>query len=784
MDFNNFLKQLGISPTQKNKLLKRYQKKGIEIINEMISEEDAARIFRETEEYVNLSQYVIDAVADASVNGYRAASDIRIRLVSEGIPVLKFSDTLFSVTPNTSYIHKKFIPEVDRVIAEYLETHKNGEIFIPRIKKPKKTDLSEPDPVELRKREQQETWTGIIDFLAMHPGWDVFVRKKHHRENALFYIEERGGFDLDTLPAEEVLFEKTKNNPYYIRITDIPAWEECMRRFFEEYGLSSEQRLAKISARCEGRDTFVKFEQFLDEMRTKNQKMDRTADAAHVAWSLAESKKELQEMSTREVEDVILTIPTKGGRTLLVMFADWLRKKYEVAYKKILPVYKESSTVDGYSWEQYKALCHIAIYNKHIKEKDMVKKALSDIKCAGMWLYHSIMLFIPIRGTDAEQIICFVKLNEDPNWLQNVPRDADELEKALLEDSISEEDYQMIGKWFIDRIDFSALTISKTQREEVRARVTPTLLGHFGRLFLIGEVHHMRGEERFIDLERWGTSYYCNRMFMKNFYGDEVIRILKNENFQRTKMNHTVLQMEQKAARKMGLDAYTTVSVIAYSRGHTNNNTMYHYIGDHALTGEDAGTVLWLMMERGVLSSIPYLMLLSYFPESFGQMSAEEQTKLMKLSGLTPIEIEAMAAREERILDLKEIIVAGEISRPEEVLKPLMAISQGYGASLDEGCYCLKRAAGMKCDQDVRGKCLSSGCKCEVFTTEAIPAIGQIVREKIMLARNGDRKAAAVLKHNVLPNITTIVRYLKTALPEYEYREVERQLKEEMEVPA
>lgn len=784
MEITEVMKLLGIPATQKNKLVKRYQKIGILLPDGTVSDEDVRKILQDAEEHVDFNRHVTEAVSGTGINGPRAVSDIRSRLVYEEVSIPKFSDTTFSVTPNVYYVHRDLIPKVDEMIGAYLEAYRSGAEFKRLEKRRRPQAERKHGSSENKKKEQQKKWLGIVDFLSQHEGWDAYVRKKNHRENALFYIEDNEHFDLDIMSAEEVIFEKTKNNPYYIRRADLQFWEGYMSRFFEEYGLNGRQRLEKILARCSGRDTFTRLKEFLGETDVLDG--DIPPRVADVAWVLAEQQQELKCMDLSDVSSVIENISTQEGRRFMVMFANWLSEREWVAYPPIIPVYTEGGQVQGYSWEQYKAMCHLVLNEEHITAMGMVRKALSDIQYAGMWMYHSIMLLIPVRGTDAEQICSFMELHESPAWLKGIPREADELEWAVLEGRISENEYQSIGKWFIDRIDYCSLTVSKTQREEVRARITPSLLEHFGRLFLIEEVHHMRGKEEFLNIERWKTTY-GNRYFMAGFYGDDVIRILEGKNFQRLRMNHTILQMEKQAARDMGMDAYTAVSVMAYSRGHTNHDTMYHYIGDHALTGEDADTVLWLMMERGVLSSVPYLMLISCFPETFGRMPAAEQTRLMSMAGITPVEVEVLAAKKERVSDLREVMLFDADADPAEVLKPLLAIAQGYGTSMDDGCYCLKRAAGQKCERETRGGCLSSGCRLEVLTQEAIPAIGRLVREKRALAENTEdtlaaRKAKAVLNRNILPNLKGIIKHLRAELPEAEYLKLETRLKYEMEV--
>ena len=769
MKIKELLEKLQISSTQQNKLVKRYQKMGVEVANMEISEEDAKRILRDFSESINLNEYVAKAVADMEVNVIRAASDIRSRLSSEGYPVMKFSETTFSVTPNTYYIDRKYLQAMDDVVEEYKKSIIHKEPFQVRVKQAKEVVLKSQSPEEQKKEVQKRTLIGIIDYLRRHPGWERYVRKVRHKEKAFFYMEEHDWFGLDCIPAEEIIFENTKNNPFYILIEDIPLWDEYMKRFFDEYGLNGDQLLTKIINRSERKDTMMRFEKFLKEagkdLRKSNEKTT-PPHVADVAWVLSESEKELKNLSTSEVGELLEKVSTGEGQKIFAMFTNWVREREDVPYQEIFPVEKEPTPVKGYSIEEYIALCHLIFYYAHIAMTGMIQKALDDIRYAGMWMYHSVLAIMNLRGTDIETIVKFPDLKSDINWIKEVPRDADGLEKAIVEDLIPEETYIMVGKWFVDRFTNSEVVVNKTNLGEVVGRITPELLAHFGRLFLIGEVHHMRGSEKFLDVLRWGSSTYCNRMHMASFYGEEIYKILGRRNFQRVKINHTVSQMEKKAALDLGMDGLTAITIAAYSRGHSNIATMFHYVGDHSLTGETAEVVLWLMMERQVLGVVPYLMLLTYFPDTFGKLSPEEQTEMIELSGLSALDIEVLMSRKHLAVQFEEALLLGDVEDPVEILKGLMAIGQGYGASMDKGGYCLKRALGRKCDKKTRDECILSGCKCEVLTAEAVPTLVRLILEHTERAKSGDVKAYALLKSSLYPNFTKVRSYLKKTLPE------------------
>lgn len=759
------LNKLGIFPVHKQKIMKRYQKLGIEVVNGSVSDEVAEKIFQEAKEYICLNTYVGEQVKNIDAVPARAVADIKRYLKAVGISLPAFHETTFAIHPNTHYFSKNDKAYVDETIETYVKSICNKEEFyIPARKREKSAGgLAGHDTKE---KELPGTLVGIYEYLKLHKGWDVLGTKVKNREKAIEYLEGHNWFGVTHVDAVEAGFLKTKRNPYYIYQSDISYLDENMGCFFEEFELSEEDKLKLILKKSNGNEALQLFYTYVKE---KNMKI--VPSITDDARLLAELPEELNQILNEDMIGLLGKTKSKAGKQVMMDFANWVRNKTNVRYDQLLPIAKPKEKVLAYTLDEYYAFCFMVFSEGHIKKEQMVEKALSDARFIGMWLYHSILAVMNLRGSDIVKIVGFLELEKDAGFLPGLPRNADKLKEMILGGQVPAKTYYYIGCWFVQQFTYKRFPVNKTNTGEVVGRLTSALMEHFGRLMLIAEVHHMYGEEQVVNANQ--AAFYNGQLTLKAFYGKEMALWLGRRNFQRLRMNHTVSQLEEKAARENGMNGLTAVTIAGYSRGHTSLNTMLHYIGDHNLTGDDASVVLWAMMERQVLGAVPYLALMSLFPDTFARCTQEEQTKILNLSGLTAINIETTLQYRLKVEEFEESFFAEDREGTVEVFKALLAIGQGYGASLDEGCFCTYRARGYKCPRNVQGSCIATDCKHNILTAYAVPSMVRMIRNTQKRAEKGDRKALAVLETRLKPNFKAVRRCLKGLLTQDEIKAVD-----------
>lgn len=768
-EIKEILKELGEPLSYKQRICKRYQRLGIEVIGEAVTEEVKNRIIQDAKNHICLNDYIKDKLEGTDIALARAVSDIRRHLSAEEVTILDFHNTTFATRPNTCYFRQEDKRFVDDILPKYIEIVSNGFIFPIKKREKKKSEIIDKEKIEKEEKikKQKEEVIGIIDYFALHKGWDVYTRKGCHKERALFYLEDHNYFGITRISPEDIIFENPKKNPYYIYKEDISFLDEQMDIFFSDYGLTEKEKLEQIIDNADKEETMSLYLEYLDAQKI-NSIQPSIVEGARILSGLP---KEIAQLSNDEVMELLGSTSTKSCKSILMGFTNWIRSRKDVEYGHFLPVVKESEKVKAYTLDEYHAFCLPVFYEPYIQEEQMVKKALNDIRNTGMWMSHSIYATADLRGKDIEKVVTFLKLKKDDIYHPELPRDAEKLADMLIRDEIPEKTYQEIGDWFISKCMLKKLPVNKTNRGEVLLRAIGDLKIHFGRLILIGEVHYMRGAKKFLDIKKHGP-FYNGRLRMKEFYGERMGEWLGRANFSRLRMNHTVSQLEDQSARTMGMDGLTALSIAGYSRGHTSIGSMLHYVGDHNLTGEDAAIVLWTMMERKIFGAIPYLTMLTLYPDSFGKLTKDEQTNLLNLSGLTALDIEEALSRRLQQKEYEEILLRGDIEQAEAVFKTYLAIGQGYGESMDEGCYCTMRARGYACPRGIRGSCIVTDCPCNTLTADAIPGLIRMIREKQEQASNGDAKALAVLEQRLKPKFKSIRKILKNMLPEKEMAEI------------
>lgn len=769
IEIKEILEELGNPLSHKQKLIKRYQRLGIEVTGEAVTEEVKNRIIQDVKEHVCLNDYMKEKLVGTDIVPARAVSDIRRHLCAEGKTILDFHNTTFSTRPNTCYFKLKDVDFVDEVISKYIEIVSNGFDF--PIMKPVKKKIriidKEKEEKKARIKKQKEELIGIIDYLALHEGWEVYTRKIDHRERALFYLEDHDYFGIERIPAEDILFENPKKNPYYVRKESILFLDEQMDVFFSEYGLTEQEKLDQIVENTDNEETLELYLEYLVTQKI-NSIQPSIVEGARILSKLPD---ELEQLSNDEVMELLDRTSTKSCRSFIIGFANWIRGRRDVEYGHFIPVERECEKVKAYTFDEYFAFCQRVFHEPCIQEEQMIKKAIEDIRNAGMWMSHSIYATADLRGSDIEKAVSFLRLEKDDFYHPELPRDAEKLAYMIIRDEIPEDTYQDIGDWFISDCMLRKLPVNKTNRGEVLLRATSELKIHFGRLILIGETHYMRGAKKFLDIRKYG-SFYNGRHKMKGFYGERMGEWLGRTNFSRLRMNHTVSQLEEQSARTMGMEGLTAMSIAGHSRGHTSVGSMLHYVGDHNLTGEDAAVVLWTMMERKIFGAIPYLAMLTLYPDSFGKLTKDEQTKLLNLSGLTALDIEEALSRRLQQKEYEDVFLRGDIEQAEAVFKTYLAIGQGYGEAMDEGCYCTMRARGYACPRGIRGSCIVTDCPCNTLTADAIPGMIRLIKVKQEQASNGDTKAMAVLEQRLKPKFKSIRKILKNILPEKEMAQI------------
>ena len=224
------------------------------------------------------------------------------------------------------------------------------------------------------------------------------------------------------------------------------------------------------------------------------------------------------------------------------------------------------------------------------------------------------------------------------------------------------------------------------------------------------------------------------------------------------RLNKSYLQGLEQAARDNGNTVLVSHVIAAYARNHADADTTVVYLRDHGLTGETAGVVLFMMMQRGVFGADLYHALLAAYPDTFKSLSAGEQTRLMAKIPLSAYELETSGAVLAASEEIYGRLSLGDTKVPSETLKAMLAVTQGRGRAKEEGIYCMRKALGLCCDHPLYGSCIANLCPSHIFTAEGIPSLLRVLRDYAgKYRRTGNVKYAAALKKCIIPAFQEIL---------------------------
>jgi hypothetical protein len=276
-----------------------------------------------------------------------------------------------------------------------------------------------------------------------------------------------------------------------------------------------------------------------------------------------------------------------------------------------------------------------------------------------------------------------------------------------------------------------------------------------------------------------GIYRYRNRVDGRHCFGEEILKITGTRHISSRRLNKSYLQGLEQAARDNGNTVLVSHVIAAYARNHADADTTVIYLRDHGLTGETAGVVLFMMMQRGVFGAELYHALLAAYPDTFKCLSARDQTLLMKKIPLSAYELETsgavLAASEEIYGKLSQ----GETKVPAKALKAMLAVAQGQGKAKEEGVFCKRKALGLCCDHPLYESCIANLCPSHIFTSEGITSLIRVIRDYAEKYRkSGNIKYAAALKKCIIPAFQEILNDVIRDMPYKDRAAVRKLIKE------
>lgn len=600
-------------------------------------------------------------------------------------------------------------------------------------------------------QKQQAELINLRDFLEQYNSSLFSSSKAYDRAKYVEFLENHHYFGIEVIPLEKVLFSVFGRGEFFIKRTDMDFLDFKSRSFFDDFGVSEREKVERIlndpKANADTRHFMREYLKYLED--EKNIYTPSLTAFVRIIFEIPD----ICSASDADVINAIEAAETVTAKELLVGFLTFVSALEKVDYNCIKMKNNEKEAVHAYSYEEFTGLARVLFNADYEKAHHLTEKALEKSFNAEMWLFLACHYVCGWRASDicTNWVYPNLKGTDNPFGLCT-----DTLKEDILSGIIPDTVYETVALYVIRRIEMAFNMPKKTGMGKLRSEILPELRPFFGKLTLIAEYHHLTDGEGYMKPCR--IFYYRNWVRCRDFFGEEILEVTGKTPLSSRRLNKSYLQGMEQAARNNGNTSLVSHMIAAYARNHADADTTLVYLRDHGLTGETAGVVLFMMMQRGVFGADLYHALLAAYPESFQQLSAKEQSLLMEKIPLSAYDLEISGAAFAATEEMSRKFAQGDKQVPLETLKAMLLVAQGKGKAKEEGIYCKQKAFGFSCDHPVYKSCIANLCPNHIFTSEGVPSLLRVIRDYSEKYRStGNPKYAAVLKKCIIPAFQEIL---------------------------
>ena len=473
----------------------------------------------------------------------------------------------------------------------------------------------------------------------------------------------------------------------------------------------------------------------------------------------------------------------KGHGDYLTFFMSWLRDKIKTNYHHDF-IMDKRYTMDiqneAYEFDEYLSLLYYLFNEDYIEENDMYQKAADSMNYTDTWLYLSMHFICSLRLTDLERIY-------HPDLMYS----PEEVIEKIRNDEFNDNDAQMILLSITTRMCVLPMNVHKTDGTSgvgsVKFHVPSSCETHFGKLFALAEAHRQLNGKRDIPIIRKINTYQEITRYM----GAEIGSLFLESDFRSRSATKSYLQSIYMLSDDILDDGKTDSNVKGYilaalARSHKGAygefaNTTLEYLKDAKFSGLTPEFVAFELLERGVLSFIPSILLKMLKGNEYERLSVSNQTKLHKELDLTPREIDTTITVVDQGIRQAELAVKEIISSNTDIMTVLHRIGSGQAFSKESECLCLSTALGEPCPFANKRQCV--GCKYEISTKSTMYLmISEYNRLKNLYSNvNNDiekKKYKKLITKIILPKIDEMLYCIQKDYGQEVFEQYETMIKE------
>lgn len=412
-----------------------------------------------------------------------------------------------------------------------------------------------------------------------------------------------------------------------------------------------------------------------------------------------------------------------SNRKILFDFLSSLSKEgLRLSYNYDVQSRSTHRDTSAYPLEDFARLAYWTFHPDSWEERQLLEKAAASVQNAGVWLYVALHFVCAWRKSDIARLP-----------LPDLPYSGEEIRRRILDRTYQNTEARALVSQWLFSVDLQAMKPSKTARHggtpTLKLFIPESLEEPFGMILALAASHKLSAGEC--------VPVRCDVPLLRRFFGEDFATVAGKRKFLNRRANKALLQgIDTLSGNIPGRPAGYMLAALARSHkggiGELPAITDI-YLRDENFTGYKPEFILREMFERGIFGFVPALLLDACVGSQYRKLPVPSQTELIRLIGLTPLQIETITSAVGYALRRAEQAVretfcaVGETKEGISIL--LQKIASASVPAKQTDMLCLRMAAGMTCNRHDRSCC--AGCGYEIYTKAALQVL---MREYVELS--------------------------------------------------
>lgn len=395
-------------------------------------------------------------------------------------------------------------------------------------------------------RTQKEKYVSLRTFLKAHDNDRFHARLARNREKYIDFLEKRGYFGVAIKEPSEIFFSIPGRDEFFILKEDAAFLDYKSRKFFEDFGVSEQEKAYRIMEGAENRPCTLRLvRKFLAYMEDeKNIYTPSLTDFLGIVFEMPDAL----QVSDDDIIGAIESAATETSKQWIANFFAYAARYEKVSYHSVSLQKREHEPDGAYSYEEFLALAKALFNAAYDKSHRLTEKALEHSGYAEMWMFLACHYVCGWRASDICDGWAYLNLKggDNPFGVHT-----ETLKEDILNERIPDAVYERVALYVVRRIEMASNAPGKTGRGRLRSEIVPELRAFFGKLTLIAEYHHLRSGEGYMKARR--ISQYRNWVACREFFGEEVFAVTGMRHISSRRLNKSYLQGLEETARSVGI---------------------------------------------------------------------------------------------------------------------------------------------------------------------------------------------------------------------------------------